>query len=646
MSGRIAALGLLVSLLDGPWVPAQEQALPAKVQALINDLYGHPFGTHPELDQEMVAYFAKAEGLSEADLLNVARGLPSRKEFWQIVLTTGAPASQAEAARLFVRMAFETGSLESLSMAGAFVVAEHVGSEEMSSAVLRYLEKAAVTGANDDRRKVALDIIAEKPSKDAVPFLRDCLMHMDSYHGIYAAKGLERVGTPEALKALEESAVALEQKGNRGSLSSIAPALGSYGDAGVEALRRLYAVQKRPSYLNLGLERAATPLAVRVAEELNDPKDINSRCDLLRIRVAAGEPFRTPALEAALDEPAVVGEALNRLGSLRASPSDAIRRKVLRMALGDPSGIAPRAMEVLRRWKYDEDKERALRNVAWGEPVGGLALGAGTAACEWGMFVYCFIHLKNDSQRPFRVVLSQSVLALVPQPGSALEPERSGQDGYKHYHYLKSGGIDLTDWSFRVKPPPFDGRRPAKFTVRLSVQAQDYKGPAGWVGTVGSPEFEVIMPPPRDEKDLAHWRAFLASAAKDGAVPDGGMIRWVKTGGNSLSPSEFTIRGNRVEADGRWLAVPDELRALTPEDIKGIALFLLEGDRFANAIERHEGGIGKYMPRAEIALESATKRAGWGGFHFKKDAAEGWSQLAEGLRAPRLRQAQKLLGNE
>ncbi len=457
----------------------------------------------------------------------------------------------------------------------------------------------------------------------------------------------------------------------RGRLGeALAKAVGRYGDAGVKAIRPLIRPGDIGSQRFRTLEHAATPLAVRAAEDLHAADREEGRIALLRVKVAAGEPFRTEGLLAALDDPSrkVVSAAVEQVigGSVWGSydPWHPVppERRVSRVSLDVLAKLRYMALsrEPAARWEPlrslpeielpPPDGPRAQEEpYAWGEPVNGLAVGVRRPRFDGSSpenaHVSLDIALRSLAQRPIRVWLSLAKWHLVPAPGGPLAAKNytysfaEGRAVVRPRDTVRVGG---SFWATVL-------RREDPLVTSLRVELRVPDDPdihPEWAGTVTSGPVELRAPSANDTSDLAHWRAFLTEAFKEGRLPEGGRISLGTHPGGPVAPGSGVAIGcgDRIASDGLWRALPADLLRLSPEETRRVCRFLLDGDRFAHAIFSDNEYRGKYPPRAHLWLQSATKWACWGGVTLTEPFDAGWMELMESLLAPRAVEARRRLG--
>jgi len=650
--------GALLVVALGSWQPCLAEAqgeAAERVQAYLNAA-SRLYWQVPA-SRYFVPALMKRHGVTERYLLEFVAREPFHRVGWYSLLTVGSPRGTAAFAQLVLDPNADLERKEEIRRLMAGVSSKRLESQALSRALVPLADRIYPWDSAwaRDTQLQALRLIARHPVPEALSLFTTCLYHRPGrYHVGPIIEGLGRLQTPEALKELERYWLTATPE-CRGS-DTLAKAIASYGDDGVRVLRRIHAKHER-SWWNVlyGLSQAATPLAVQVARQIRDDTNINSRRMALSVEFAAGQPYRTPATLAALRDPTLQEGILSLLASstrmdgakrARLMGVPEIERSVRLLALSDNRSVSFRAKQVLGRWRYDQ--QRAREPIRWLPPNRGLAVGAGQAGYRVLTKDYAtvrvVVHLRNHLPRPLHVAFPHAGCRLVVPDGWVVEGPYT-PSGVRLL-FLGAGQAEQLDVTFRVKPAPFDDRRPARMRLTVTIEPRHYELVEGWTGMATFPPVEVVVPPPLDSADLDHWRAFLAQAVRDGRLSEHGEIRLSRTGGGPMGRRGLglTVRGNRLSGSSDWLAFPDDLLVLRPDEVRRICAFLLEDDRFANAIQPYNGPIGKYMPSAGVHLESETRRGGCGGFHYTKAFSEGLAEVVAAIRAPRLREARQRLG--
>jgi len=625
----LGALTILTFLPNG--MAAEEDAACRRAEELLKETRTLSFIGR---EKENVALLMREHEVTAEDLIYFAENCDkslflTATEAWKVAILSGSETACEAFATKLIEGQWSDGRSGRLY----FLTAEMIVSPELCRALLRRLEGVPVRKYSRDQL-CAFDYLCECSFEEAVPLIRRFILghmsrHQTESYVCDAIKSLGKLRSENSLEALREAW--LNRRREHGILCALAIAIGSHGDAGVRALQET----PEESYVFLGLEYAATPLAVEVAEQLCDRESINSLCDLLRVKVAAGDPFRTKALLEALKAGGWLTEqALQMIGGSHVFAEE-VREEVRRLALTE-GRTATYAVRVLSRW---EGHRRERQNVTWAEPVGALAVGAGTCAYSDGRDnrIECEIFFRNDSEETVKLTVVQGMLHLVAPDGSPIVEEgESRQLSWR----LEPGTVSVRHIQLRVQPIPYEGVRELRFRLRMIARPEDYRFPDGWVGTLVTPPFELSVPAPLDNEDLDHWRALLQAGKESGRLPDGGLIDVFYS---EDVPHSAALRGSHIEGKGIWLALPKDLLEVRPEEVSSVCSFLLEDDNFLDPI-KYLDGFGKYMPRAEIKLHSASRRAEWGECHFKKEFWAGWRKDVHKILAPRLDEARRRVG--
>jgi len=609
--------------------PGAQPPLEARLRAL-SEAWPDPTQYSPEISAARARFLLKRHDVTEDEALGVLRLTWKDSHVWQVLLLGGTDRVETEFARRF----FAPDDGNTLERSGC---ASGATSPELTRALLPYLKDL---DGRDERHRRAVELIAEHATEEVVPVLRAAVLRFSDFEMTCAAKGLGRVKSSASLAALEEAWFGREGS-NHGYREALAEAIGAHGDAGVEALRRIAGI-KKDCYIFSGLRRAASPAAVALAEELCDPTDINERWDLMRVKLAAGEPFRTRALVEAMEEEGqgFLSEALSRIDDLE--PTAEIMTLVKRIALG--TGVAAgRAQRTLSLWRYRRENGTGAV-VAWGEPADGMVLGliradyrARDADTAW---LECHVALKSIGVKA--LLVTDGHWQLVVPEGSELQALPREDPDYRRDFQFTEGSTVV---SVAVKPVPFrEGRPPLAFRLRREVRAEDYPNLAGWTGHLETPAIRVTVAPTlvQDPQDLAHWREFLSAGAREGSLPPTGVIAWSQHGGRVNGG--LTVQGTQAAGRGAWLALPDDLLTLKPEEVKRLCEYLLEGDRFAHAVVMDAPPArNKYPPHAMLRVQSPTRWAEWRRYSFTEEASTGLDQLEQEFLAPRLAEARRRL---
>lgn len=595
--------------------------------------------------------------VSEQDLLDHVSVERFDAVAWFCLLTIASPEATATFAELVLDPKAEARRREEISRLLSRVGDHGIASQALSRALVPLADRIYPWDSRWARETQleALRLIARQPVPEALSLYTTCLYHHRRGYDLRPIiEGLGRLQTPEALKELEQYWLKGTDE-SRGS-DALAKAIASYGDDGVRVLRRIRA-QSKPSWRNVlhGLRHAATPLAVQVVRQFRDDSTADARRMVFAVELAAGEPYRTPAVIAGLKNPTFQENILFRLtrsglndgaerASLMAIPQ--VDRFVRRLALSEGHPLSYRAGSALAIWRYD--RQRAREPIRWLPPARGLALGTGQANYDAlsgdHATVRVTVHLRNHLPRPLHIAFPREGCRLVVPDGWAVEGAYPPSTVW--LPFLAAGQAERVSVAFRVKAVPFDGRRPAPMRLAVTIEPRHYEIIEGWTGTATFPPVEVVVPPPLDSADLDHWRAFLAQGAREGRLSKHGEIHLDRTGHGASARHRLNlvVRGNRVSSRTGWSAIPDDLLELRPDEVRRICAFLLEDDRFAHAIEPFSGHYGKYMPSARIHLESETKRAGWSGVSYTDAFRKGVGEIIDAMWAPRVREARRRLG--
>ena len=596
-----------------------------------------PANYQGDLCKQRLQFLMKKNDLSIDSIQQSLKTSPyfDHEKLWRIALASGSKTVSVEFAKYYFSppQPKEEISRREFCASGA-------ASAELTEALLPYLESAADEQFNSDHFRRALEIVAKCPSPNSIPVLvRGAKSPTDSYRRQFFIEALGRIQSPAALCELEK--LWRDAPGEHTTLCAIVSAISTYGDAGADVFERV----GDASYATWGLQAIATPKAVILAEKLCKSDNINDRADVIRVKIAAGEPYRTSALIEALADgaPAFLSEsALECLCQTVQVPTPEQFALVRRAALFESKDISGKAINALENWKYCAQS----KNVLWSEPVDGLSIGVRPAEYkdieiqdDVSAAVSCLVFFKNTTTKSLLLDCTENTWRL--EPGGSFESASNAIITSKYAgEFAPDIGYPVCH-TLSVKPVGFDNRQPLKFRLRLKITADDYPDLPGGTGTIVSPEMSVAVPPPVDTKNLAHWRTMLDDLSQTGILRPGMQLGWSASGTFLTS---FRISNSCVEANGVWNALPDDMKHLSEDEIKSIARFLRSDDNFANSISYYNGGMGKYPPHASLWLESETRRAKWEQYSFKQPFAQGLHKIERALFLPRLHEARKRMG--
>jgi len=609
------------------------------------------FFQHPDMLRENIEHLMRQYDVTEQDIIHYLRthslegGVwPPSLLAWQIALLMEFDSVHEE----FCRMLFE-GEWKRNDKRGTIcsqISENRLAGEKLSQTLLPYLQQANLIKF---RTYSPLDLLFAHPIPEAVPIFRTLLIGKDTYSldARKAAESLAKLQTAQAFTALAE---ALAERPSYPAAAAIA----SYGDDAIKFLA------KAPPPIGLsGLEHLATPLAVEAAEELCNWDDPNSVNSLMRVKFAAGEPYRTEALLEALnsDSEYRIETALGTIQSARCDTcfGEKIKKEVTRHALLGNNRISRDAVYVLQGWhRVRHFREKQLGTI-WGDETGGISIGVVECSYSSRRFIYCDMILRNESGTPLRLRLQPELWQAILPDDSPLQI-KSYQSSARTTVWLEPGKETATRAGFQAELTDQDVQH-VSLRLKLTVRAEDYRGPIGWVGSVITPEIHMAVPPRQDKISnfhrtetldgdmLSYWIAFLARGRESGHLGEHCSISvyYSEDVPRSLMLQNNAINPNRIDKPMRiWLAIPGDLLVLQPQEVSSICSYLLKDGNFIDPIQYFDNH-GKYMPRAEIVLQTPTRAVGWGQFHFKKDFWEGWCEVMDEILQPRLKKARKQL---
>jgi len=147
--------------------------------------------------------------------------------------------------------------------------------------------------------------------------------------------------------------------------------------------------------------------------------------------------------------------------------------------------------------------------------------------------------------------------------------------------------------------------------------------------------------PPATQGDLPRWRQFLSAGEKaDRLPPDGGIVWFFNSGPPDHCTRSLGIRGERITGTGVWTTMPEDLRAVTPGEVRRLCVILLRGDAFAKIGEKPEPR-GPVNPSVGLALSSGDNRVVWTDWGFTGQFRRDLDRFQADLLKPRLAEARR-----
>lgn len=334
-------------------------------------------------------------------------------------------------------------------------------------------------------------------------------------------------------------------------------------------------------------------------------------------------------------------------------PSAEIEAKVKELALLDPNHEAMvRGSPVMRLHYWDYHRRERIRYEGYpvrGKPSDGLAIWLIEAPYSLSSRnLYCLVRIDNLGKSEVHLTPGMvSRVLLECRPGAPAkeiaETKLPPLQSHKPYHVIPSRGsirLVVSPLTPAAPPLPFAGDKKLRLQVALRGRRDKQSNPKAWVGEVRSPEFEVVVPPPEDDEDLEHYRQFLRASRERGSFPEVGVISWGASSGWGL-----WMEGNRITGAGIWLAMPDDLRRLSAEEVRTICDFLLRDDTFAKGIRDIDWAkaksIPKYQPHEYFSIVTAERWGRWRGNGLKPSLSKEWKTIRDDLLRGRLEEARK-----
>ena len=335
---------------------------------------------------------------------------------------------------------------------------------------------------------------------------------------------------------------------------------------------------------------------------------------------------------------------LSLLGDFDSAPSAEIEAKVKEMALLESDygrWVSSRAVRRLHSWDYGTQKRFRFDGYpVRGKPADGLAVWLlQVPSCRSPRILKAAVRIDNLGQDEVHLYPDTTSWVLLEcRPGAPTREiySRNARRPYtdKTYHVIPARRSITLSFVLSLGALPYAGQERVRSQIILRSRGDAQTDPQTWVGEAGSPEFDIVVPPPKGEVGLEPFREFLKTSRKRGSFPSDSQIRWRKNGRGGLR-----LKGNRIAGGGIWLANPEDLRKLSAQDVRTICDFLLRDDTFAKGTVKAKRYMGKYPPIEGFRLTVGMLRREWRGNWLNRPASEQWKKIRDDLLRGRLEEA-------